>query len=370
MIVPEIEIQLIASVVAVACALPGVFLVLRKMAMMSDAISHSILFGIVVMFFITGSITSPLLLIGAALTGLLTVWMVEITYKSNLLKEDASIGIVFPLLFSIGVILISKYAGNVHLDIDAVLLGELAFAPFDRFIFLGIDFGPKSLFVMLVILILNILFIFLFYKELKLTIFDPGLAKALGFNPNIIHYALMGMVSITAVGAFDAVGSILVVALMIGPPAIAYLITEKLSLMLILSAIIAMISAIGGYWVAYLFDVSIAGSMATMVGIFFMITFLFSPLNGMIAVFIRRRKQKIFFSVQILLVHLSHHEGKPESTEENRYQNLDKHLHWDKEQVKKIVKYAQNQNLVSIESGILWLTDLGKKQAQLSITAS
>lgn len=370
MIGPELEIQFIASVVAVACALPGVFLVLRKMAMMSDAISHSILFGIVVMFFITKEITSPLLLLGAAATGIITVGMVEMTHKTKLLKEDASIGIVFPLLFSIGVILISKYAGDVHLDSDAVLLGELAFAPFDRFVFLGIDIGPKSLIVMLVILVLNILFIAIFYKELKLTIFDPGLARALGFNPNIIHYTLMAFVSITAVGAFDAVGSILVVALMIGPPAIAYLITERLSLMLVLSAVLGVLSAVSGYWLARLFDVSIAGSMATMIGVLFVLTFLFSPLNGMIALMYRKRKQGIVFAARILPVHLSHHEGKPESEEENRYHNLDKHLHWNKERIKKIVTYAQDRKLIHIEDEMLLLTDSGREQAQTSITAS
>src|SRR5690606_39215724 len=124
-------------------------------------------------------------------------------------------GLVFPVLFSIGVILISRYAGDVHLDVDAVLLGELAFAPFDRFILFDTDLGPRALWVMGAILALNIVAISLFYKELKLATFDAGLAAALGFAPGLIHYGLMSLVSVTAVGAFDAVGSILVVALMI-----------------------------------------------------------------------------------------------------------------------------------------------------------
>ena len=135
----QFEIQLIASMVAVACALLGVFLVLRRMAMMSDAISHTVLLGIVIAFFITRSITSPLLLIGAALMGVLTVSLVELINRTRLVREDAAIGLVFPAIFSIAVIMISRFAGDVHLDTDAVLLGELAFAPFNRLHIFGLD---------------------------------------------------------------------------------------------------------------------------------------------------------------------------------------------------------------------------------------
>jgi len=141
----QIEIQLIASVVAVACAIPGTFLVLRKMAMISDAISHSILPGIVLGFFITHNLNSPLLIFLAAFTGIITVVLVEYIQKTGLVKEDTAIGLVFPALFSIGVILIAKNANDVHLDVDAVLLGELAFAPFDRLIINGVDVGPKKM---------------------------------------------------------------------------------------------------------------------------------------------------------------------------------------------------------------------------------
>ncbi|HRJ76152.1 MAG TPA: metal ABC transporter permease, partial [Anaerolineales bacterium] len=140
----QLEIQIIASLVAVACSLVGVFLILRRMAMMSDAISHTVLLGIVLAFFVTKSITSPLLLIGAALMGVLTVSLVELLNRTQLVKEDTSIGLVFPALFSIAVILISRFAGDVHIDNDAVLLGELAFAPFNRVKLFGLDFGPEA----------------------------------------------------------------------------------------------------------------------------------------------------------------------------------------------------------------------------------
>jgi ABC-type Mn2+/Zn2+ transport system permease subunit len=194
---PQIEIQLIASAVAVSCALPGCFLILRRMAMMSDAISHSILLGIAVGFFVIRDLASPLLVLSAALTGVVTVSLVELLTRTKRVREDAAIGLIFPALFSIGVILISRYAGDVHLDVDAVLLGELAFAPFNRLTVLGIDIGPKGLYLMSGILLLNLFFILTFYKELKLSTFDAGLAGALGFSPVVIHYGLMTIVSIT-----------------------------------------------------------------------------------------------------------------------------------------------------------------------------
>ena len=279
----QIEIQVLAVVVAVACALPGTFLVLRRLALVSDAISHSILLGIVLGFFVTGNVNSPLLLVGAALVGVLTVVLVGVLQRTGLVREDAAIGLVFPALFSIGVILISRYADGVHLDIDAVLLGELAFAPFDRLVFWGWDWGPTSLAVMSVILALNVLAIAVFWKEVKLATFDPALAVALGFTPALVQYGLMSLVSLTAVGAFDAVGSILVVALMIAPPATAYLLTDGLARLLVLAAGFGAASALGGYWLAYLLDASIAGAMATMAGAFFAAAWLFAPERGLIA---------------------------------------------------------------------------------------
>jgi len=280
---PELEIVLIGVVTAVAAALPGTYLVLRRTALVSDAISHAILPGIVVAFFFTQDLNSPLLLLAAAATGVLAVVLIELLIRSRLVPEDASIGLVFPALFSIGVILISRYAGGVHLDTDSVLLGELAFAPFDRLLVGGVDLGPRALWTMGAILILNLVVIGLAWKELKLATVDAGLATLLGFSPALIHYSLMTLVSITAVGAFDAVGSILVVALMIAPPATAYLVVDRFAPMLWLGAVVAAVSAVLGYGVAFLLDVSIAGSMAGACGLLFLIAFLFAPRRGLLA---------------------------------------------------------------------------------------
>ena len=364
MTIPQLEIQLIAAVVAVTCALPGVFLILRRMAMMSDAISHAILLGIVLAFFITKDLSSPFLVIAATLTGVLTVSLVELVNRTKLVREDASIGIVFPVLFSIGVILISRYAGDIHLDTDAVLLGELAFAPFNRLVLLGYDIGPKSLYVMGGILLLNLIFIIVFFKELKIATFDAGLAAALGFSPGIIHYSLMTLVSITAVGAFDAVGSILVVALMIAPPSAAYLLTDRLSRMISISAGVGVTSAISGYWLAHILDASIAGSMATMTGVIFFLTYLLAPGRGLISLMRMRSRQKWDFAVVMLTVHLCHHEGKPGEAHEQELVHIHEFLKWEPAFADRVVQLAQRRNLIMREDDSLSLTDRGRDTAQ------
>ena len=367
MLTPQIEIQLIALVVAAVCALPGVFLVLREMAMMSDAISHAILPGIVVGFFLTGNINSPLLLLMATLAGLLTVALVEAIYRTGLVKEDAAIGIVFPALFSIGVILIAYYAGDVHLDTDAVLLGEIAFAPFDRLIVGGVDLGPRSLHVMTAVGLINAGFIACFYKELKLATFDAGLAAAFGFLPTVLHYVLMGLVSMTAVAAFDAVGSILVIALMVGPPATAHLLTDRLPRMIGLSIGVGIVSALSGYWVARLLDASIAGAMAMMVGICFTLAFLFAPRRGLIAQWQRRRRQRWTFAEQMLAIHLLNHEGTPTEARESRIEHLQEHLNWTPDFAEKVVRRAERDDIVRRTNGRLELTRAGRRMADEAV---
>ncbi len=364
MTAPQIEIQLIASAVAVSCALPGCFLILRRMAMMSDAISHSILVGIAVGFFLIRDLASPLLVLSAALTGVLTVSLVELLTRTKRVREDAAIGLIFPALFSIGVILISRYAGDVHLDVDAVLLGELAFAPFNRLVVLGVDIGPKGLYLMAGILLLNLCFILTFYKELKLSTFDAGLAGALGFSPVAIHYGLMTIVSITAVGAFDAVGSVLVVALMIAPPATAYLITDRLSSLLAASSLIGVICAVSGYWVAHALDVSIAGSMASMTGVFFVATFLAAPDRGLVSIVLRRARQRVEFAQTMLLVHLYNHEGLPGVERENHMDHLGEHLRWEPDFAGRIVGAAERKGSISRDGALLLLTERGRETAR------
>jgi len=359
----QVEIQLIAAVVAAACAIPGVFLVLRKMALISDAISHSILPGIVIGFFITQDLNSPLLIILAAITGVITVVLVEAIQKTGLVKEDTAIGLVFPALFSIGVIMIAKNANDVHLDVDAVLLGELAFAPFDRLMVSGMDIGPKSLWVMGVILVITLSLLFAFFKELKVSTFDSGLSAALGFSPVVLHYGLMSVSSITVVGAFDAVGAVLVVAMMIAPAATAYLLTSDLKKMLVLAVIFGVFSAVGGYWMAHFLDASISGSMTTVLGMVFLAVYLFAPSKGLIAVMYRQKQQRTEVSLITFLLHLNNH-----TEESERHVNhLQEHINWQKVRSETVLDFAEKNNMIAINQNIVTLTAKGKEFTDLAL---
>ncbi|MCD9609471.1 metal ABC transporter permease [Tenacibaculum maritimum] len=359
----QIEIQVIASLVAIACAIPGTFLVLRKMALISDAISHSILPGLVIGFFITHDLGAPLLIVMAALSGIITVVLVEFIQKTRLVKEDTAIGLVFPALFSVGVILISKNANDVHLDTDVVLLGELAFAPFDRLLVNGIDLGPKSLWIVGMILLITIGLLLAFFKELKISTFDAGLATALGFSPAILHYGLMSVASVTTVGAFDAVGAILVVALMIAPAATAYLLTDDLKKMLFFAAFFGVFSAILGYWLAHWLDASISGSMTTVLGIVFLLAYLFAPKRGLVAVLYRNKQQRIEVSLLTFLLHLNNHKEK----EERHINHLNEHINWQKVRSKSVVDLALRNNMIVIKGNIISLTEKGKTFTEKAI---
>ena len=250
--------------------------------MLADAISHTVLLGIVMAFLISQSMNGFYMLIGAAAAGLLTTFIVQLLSTGGI-QEDAAIGVVFTSLFAIGVILISLYAGDVHLDVEHALMGEIAFVPWDTVELPLLGAIPKSVVMLGSTLILDVAVIFLLYKEFKLTSFDPAMAAAIGMPVLFVHYILMGLVSVTTVSAFDSVGAILVVAMLIVPGATAYLLTDKFGAMLLLSALIGALDAVLGYYAATVFDVSIAGAMATMAGIVFALVWVLSPKHGLLS---------------------------------------------------------------------------------------
>ena len=268
-------IVLVGVLTGVACASVGSFLVLRKMSMLGDAISHAVLPGIALAFIVTQSRQSLTMLIGAGLFGLITVALVEFLEKKGRLQVDASIGVTFTWLFAVGVILISIFGRYVDLDQDCVLYGEIAFVPWDTLMLFGSNAGPKAVWSIGSALLLNLLFIGLFYKELKVSTFDPVLARSIGIPTNFIQYGLMACVSVTTVAAFESVGAILVVAMLVVPAAAAYLLTERLGMMLFLSCLLGGLSAVIGFYTAAPLDASIAGMMACAAGALFAAAFFF-----------------------------------------------------------------------------------------------
>jgi len=281
-------IILTGCLVASACGIVGCFLVLRKMAMVGDAISHSVLPGIVIAFLISGSRDSLFMLLGAAVIGLITVFLIQLFHQSGV-QSDASIGVVFTALFAVGVVLVSVYTRDIDLDLDCVLYGEIAYVPWNTLQIAGVDIGPKAVWGVGLALLLCVGVIAVFYKQFKICSFDPVMAAAVGIPVALFHYLLMGLVSVSTVASFESVGAILVVGMLVVPPASAYLLTEKLSRMMVYSVIIGCSSSISGYYVARLLDASIAGSMISVAGGIFLVVLLFSPSHG---VLLRKWKQK------------------------------------------------------------------------------
>lgn len=350
---PTVVILVVGSLVAASCALVGSFLVLRKMALMGDAISHSVLPGIALAFLLTGDRAPLTMVVGAGALGVITVFLVELFHRSGRLKEDASIGVVFPALFSIGVILISRYAAQVDLDLDCVLYGEIAYAPWDVLLWGERSFGPKALWVTGTVFLLNLALVLILYKELKISTFDPELAASLGFSPVVLHYVLMSAVSVTVVGSFESVGAILVVAMLVVPPATAFLLTDRLSWMILLAVGLGIGCAVGGYGLARWWDCSIAGAMATLAGLLFVAALVLSPRYGVLSKVITHRRMARRLAGRLLVLHLDQR-GAPLPME-----TLRRRFGWRRRRLERVVRHLTRSGWVDRQDGGLRLTAAG-----------
>jgi len=283
-----------AALSAMSCALLGNYLVLRRESMMGDAISHAVLPGLAIAFLITGSRGSVPMLVGATIIGIITAFLVQFIYRLGGLDKGASMGVIFTTLFALGLILIRQAADHVDLDPGCVLYGAIELTPLDVYSFWGAEI-PRAAVTNGVMLLINLVFVTLFYKELKITSFDPALATTMGFSANVMHYVLMTLVAATTIASFESVGSILVIAMLIVPGATAHLLTDRLSTMLVLSLVIAASSAVLGHlsaitvptWFGFR-DTSTAGMMAVAVGVMFLLAFLLAPRYGVLSRFITR----------------------------------------------------------------------------------
>jgi manganese/zinc/iron transport system permease protein len=280
-----------AVLCALSCALLGNFLVLRRMSMMGDAISHAVLPGLAVAFLITGSRDSWPMFVGAALVGVLTAVLTQWVTHFGKVEESASMGVVFTALFAIGLILIVRAADHVDLDPGCVLYGAVETIAVD-----AIGGGvPTAVWKLGGVLVLNALVVAVFYKELKITSFDPELATTLGISAGLMHYLLMTLVAVTTVASFEMVGSVLVVAMLIVPAATAHLLTDRLGAMIAVSLVVAFASAVGGHLLAATVpamlgwpDTNTAGMMAVVAGALLTVAVLASPRHGVISKLVHR----------------------------------------------------------------------------------
>lgn len=458
---PQTTALLTGALVAFAAALPGAFLLLRKLAMTTDAISHTVLLGIVLAFLLLAAIpgleadlNSPWLILGAALAGVATVLLTGAIQRSGLVRADAALGLVFPLLFAIAIILISRLTEDVHLDVDAVILGEIGVvwadarshcrqncdpveitpddpraetarrcsncaaldigprdpaAEFEEYCLncgsytaAGawrarlvtqapvLVFWPRAITAMLLTALLNLGFIALFFKELKLTTFDPALAASLGLRPAAMNTALMVLVSITAVAAFDAVGSVLVVAFFIIPPATAWLLSDRLAHILLLAPAGGILASLTGYelsrgnflgiaqmsdllvWLDGLigldgftaWNTSISASIVLMMFFFFLLAWVFSPRQGLLLTLLQRRARQQHFADQLLLGHVHHHQGTAEAASELAQAGLHRHLGWTPRRTQRVLARLRLRDLLRSEGGTLHLTARGERSVR------
>ncbi|MGJ8673635.1 metal ABC transporter permease [Rubritalea sp.] len=286
-------LTLMCFLVALPCSQLGAFLVLRRMSLVGDAISHSVLPGIVVAFLFVGDLASPWLLIGAALAGLLVTVLIEQIHQRTRIKQDSAIGIAFTTLFALGVVLMSLFLDKVHLDQQCVLEGALGdILNYDTIKVFGLDV-PSPVMTMFVVAVLTICVVVLFYRVLMLSSFDAGLAASFGYKPGVVHYALMAFLSVVVVAAFQAVGAILVIALLILPAATAYLCTHSLKKMLFLSGLHALISSIAGIYI-HVWTNGNQSAAVVVAGLgLFILAWLFGPADGVVIKAIHRKSTKV-----------------------------------------------------------------------------
>ena len=353
----------VLSLVAAGCALPGVFLLLRRMSLVSDAVGHVLLFGIVLAYFAVRDVASPWLLVGAALSGVVTVALVELLQKTRLVKEDAAIGLVFPALFAGGVLLASVHLRNTHLDADAVLLGQPDFVASEEWV-VGGSAVPTAVVRLGAVLALDLALLLVFFKELKITTFDPAHAAALGFRPGRVHYGLMAVVSVTAVAAFDAVGPVLVVGFFVVPAAAAYLLTDRLGVLLALAVVVGVGAAWAGSYLAVGVNANTAGAVAAVLGVAFAAAFVFAPGRGLVSQAVRRWQQRREFFETMLCVHLFQHEGTAAEADESAAAGLHTHFHWSVRDTAAVVGRAARQGLVERAGDGLKLTVAGRERAR------
>lgn len=279
-------VPVLGFLVTLSCGLAGNFLLLRRMSLVGDAISHSVLPGVVLAYLMFRSLTGIPVFMGALIAGLLATALMEAIHRMSRIKQDAALGIVFSAFFAFGVILVrgSEHAEGVDLDVECILFGELGHVG------LSLDAIPFRIIQMAGLTAIVAALIVAFYKELVVTAFDPALARSLGIHPTIAHYALIATVTAVIVASLEAVGSILVIAVLIVPGATASLLSTRLPVILWLTLLHSFLSAVLGFQLANLLNCRHGAALVTAGMILFVLTWIFSPTQGMIALLVRKSR--------------------------------------------------------------------------------
>lgn len=343
-----IQRALIASVtIGISCGLIGTYIMLRRMSLIGDALAHAVLPGVVVSFMVAGK-SEVALFIGAVVSGILTVLLIGFVNRNSKIKEDTSIGIIFTGAFALGILLVSQLK-QVHIDLSSYLFGDV----------LGVSTGDITL--SMIIMVVIIFCIVLFYKQLLLTSFDPTMAMTIGISTTLVHYMLMTLLSMSIVAGLQSVGVILIIAMLITPPATAYLLSNNLKKILLLSATFGTISAITGLYLSYHFNFASGASIVLVAVALFMLAFLFSPKEGVVTKLFRRRSASKMVLIEDV-IKLSYR-FKDETGKTELVDKIANELGISNSRVEGAIKTLIGKGLVERSNGNYQLTSDGVKYA-------
>ncbi|MCI0448847.1 MAG: metal ABC transporter permease [Chlorobi bacterium] len=343
-----IQRALVASItIGISCGLIGTYIMLRRMSLIGDALAHAVLPGVVISFMIAGK-GELSLFIGAVIAGIVTSLLIGFVNRNSKIKEDTSIGIIFTGAFALGVLLVSQLK-QVHIDLSSYLFGDV----------LGVSTGDIILSMIIMFVILTC--IILFYKQLLLTSFDPTMAMTIGISVTIVHYLLMSLLSMSIVAGLQSVGVVLLVAMLITPPATAYLLTTSLKKILVLSSVLGVAASVIGLYMSYHFNFSSGASIVLVAVFFFMLAFVFSPKEGLLTRFLRRREAskavimediiKLAYKFQTVLA------------KEELVEKISGELGFRASKIESLISRLVEVGLVSSSDGKYELSETGKKEA-------
>lgn len=337
---------LILLISALSVSIIGCFIVLSHKSMLSDALAHTTLLGIVIGFALTRDINSPLLLFIAGLIGYLSLAMIEWLVQKKMASHHDSIALIYSLFFAIAIIIISLYFRNTPIDLEAVLFGRAEFAELKSLVIFDINIGPVALYIAGLMLALNVVFAVVFNKELKIAIFDQSLALLGGLLPTIIINVLMALTSFTTVMNFNVLGSIAIIAVMIGPSLSVKFFAKSQEQMIILTILLTAIETTFAFIIANGLNLPLAPSLSTLIFLVYLVVVIFHPTRGVIGASVIRSRKKSNYDLISLLIHFHHHELEGIKICANENNMIINHLHWSKKKIKYYLRKAKNKHYI------------------------
>lgn len=366
----EWEVLLVACLTSLACGLTGSISILRRQALLGDALGHSLLAGIGIGFWVLGSSSSPWLFAFAVASGMMAVGLSEWVSRAVGGNQSMALGLVFPAFFSIGVVLISLAPKSAHIDLDRVLTGNMDLAPLERLQWRGMDLGPLSAWTLSCSLILVASFIWLFHRRLIWHLFDPQGAKAAGIVlwPLSLAWLLLSAVTISL--AFETMGTVMVVSLLVAPGATAWMLTRSINSYLAVTCLAAIASGVAGRGITMFFDASTTATTASSSIIIFLLAYLLAPGEGIVARWRHGVKARREIEMRLVLVHLWHHELLGDESTECSETTMAQHLGLPAQRIRATLGSLESRKLAYPTDGIWKTTQQGKVEARDQMSGS